>query len=230
MINPLSVLICTPAIDGKVECGYAGGLASAGSEHLFGNMAFLTMCSHVAHARNQLVAGFLSSQFDQLVFIDADIGFSAQDFKLLLNYPMQKGATIVPPDQDEFDGAATKDAAGEPLISCAEYSRKTEAREAVRLGLGFCKISREVFERIDALKNDDGSPCVDQYMSNGSLISDYFISGSRQGRWLGEDQGFFILCHMAGIVPRIEQRTNLVHIGRAVFPYNTPMIGAGVHV
>lgn len=227
MINPLSVLVCTPSLDGKVECGYAGGLASAGAEHLFGNMAFLNSCSHVAHARNQMVAGFLQSQFDQMVFIDADIGFSAQDFKYLMNYPQVKGqAAPVPPDQDEFDGAATKDASGEALISCAEYSRKTEAHEAVRLGLGFCKISREVFVALDKLKEEDGRPSIDQYMSNGSLISDYFISGSRQGRWLGEDQGFFILCHMAGIVPRIEQRTNLMHVGRKVYAYNTPVIGA----
>lgn len=226
MINPLSVLVATPSIDGKVECSYAGGLASAGAEHLFGNMAFLNSCSHVAHARNQMVAGFLSSQFDQLVFIDADIGFSAQDFKLLMNYPLVKGGEpLLPPDQIEFNAVATLDTHGEALISCAEYSRKTEAHEAVRLGLGFCKIAREVFERIDDLKNDDGSPAIDQYMSNGSLISDYFISGSRQGRWLGEDQGFFILCHMAGIVPRIEQRTNLMHVGRKVYAYNTPVIG-----
>jgi hypothetical protein len=229
MINPLSVLICTPSLDGKVECGYAGGLAATGSEHLFGNMIFQMSCSHVAHARNQMVASFLGSPYDQLVFIDADIAFTPQDFKYLMNYPMQKGGPV-PPDQDEFDGAATKDAKGEALISCAEYSRKSEAHEAVRLGLGFCKISREVFASIDGLKNDDGSPAIDQYMSNGSLISDYFISGSRQGRWLGEDQGFFILCHMAGIVPRIEQRTNLIHIGRKQYQYSAPVIGAGVHV
>jgi hypothetical protein len=232
MINPLSVLVCTPSLDGKVECGYAGGLASAGAEHLFGNMAFLNSCSHIAHARNQMVAGFLQSQFDQLVFIDSDIGFSAQDFKFLMNYPQVKGqAAPLPPDQDEFDGAATKDASGEAMISCAEYSRKTEAHEAVRLGLGFCKISREVFTRLDALRETSldgpesvGGPVIDQYMSNGSLISDYFISGSRNGRWLGEDQGFFILCHMAGIVPRIEQRTNLIHIGRKAYQYNQPVI------
>ena len=229
MINPLSVLVCTPSIDGRVECAYAGGLASAGAEHLFGNMFFLNLCSHVAAARNQIVATFLSSPFDQLVFIDADIGFSAQDFKYLMNYPQQKGGPL-PPDQVEFDEVATKDSHGEPLISCAEYSRKTEAHEAVRLGLGFCKISREVFSTLDALRNDDGSPVIQQYMANGSLVSDYFISGCRNDRWLGEDQGFFILCHMAGIVPRIEQRTNLHHFGRKVYVYNTPVVGAGAHV
>jgi hypothetical protein len=227
MINPLSVLVCTPAMDGKVECGYAGGLAAAGADHLFGSMIFLSSCSHVAHARNQMVASFLGSPYDQLVFIDADIAFSPQDFKLLMNYPLVRGAAMPQlTDQLEFDEAATKDATGEALISCAEYSKKTEAHEAVRLGLGFCKISREVFTRLDALKADDGAPVIDQYMGYGSLISDYFISGSRNGRWLGEDQGFFILCHMAGIVPRIEQRTNLMHVGRKVYQYNTPVIGA----
>jgi hypothetical protein len=231
MINPLSVLICTPSLDGKVECGYAGGLAATCSEHLFGNMAFLMSCSHVAHARNQMVASFLGSPYDQMVFIDSDIAFTPQDFKLLMNYPMVKGQLPpMPPDQDEFDGVATKDAQGEALISCAEYSKKSEAYETVRLGLGFCKLSREVFTKLDALKNEDGSPAIDQYMSNGTLISDYFISGSRQGRWLAEDQGFFILCHMAGIVPRIEQRTNLIHIGRKQYQYNAPVIGAGAHV
>lgn len=229
MINPLDVLVLTPSHDGKVEVGYAGGLASAASAHLFGNMFFLSGNSHVAGARNACAHVFKTSPYEESLWIDADIGFSADDVKLLMGYPMVKGQ-FEPPDQSAFDNAATKDANGEPLISCAEYSRKSESMEPVRLGLGFCKISKEVFRRLDDLKDADGAPVVQQYMNNGQLVSDYFISGCRNDRWLGEDQGFFILCHMAGIVPRIEQRTNLMHVGRKVYPYNAPIIGAGVHV
>jgi hypothetical protein len=229
MIDPLSVLVLTPSHDNKVELGYAGGLASAASAHLFGNMFFLGGNSHVAAARNACAHVFKSSPFEESMWIDADIGFSADDFKLVMNYPLQKGE-VVPPDQDAFDDAATKNGNGEPLISCAEYSRKSESAEPVRLGMGFCKISKEVFRRLDDLKDESGAPVVQQYMNNGELVSDYFISGCRNDRWLGEDQGFFILCHMAGIVPRIEQRTRLMHYGRKVYPYDAPIIGAGVHV
>jgi hypothetical protein len=35
----------------------------------------------------------------------------------------------------------------------------------------------------------------------------------------GEDHGFFTLCMLAGIIPRIETRTRLIHIGRKAYPY-----------
>jgi hypothetical protein len=109
VINPLSVLIATPSIDGKVETGYTDGLAACASEHLFATIARKDHCSDVRLARNHLAHGFLHSSFAWLVFIDADIVFTVKDFKLLMGYPIIKGqpadiiddeATLEPIDGD----------------------------------------------------------------------------------------------------------------------------------
>jgi hypothetical protein len=67
----------------------------------------------------------------------------------------------------------------------------------------------------------------------GGQFYDYFPSGPLLSQfvpnqqWKGEDHGFFTLCMLAGIIPRIETRTRLVHIGRKAYVYPGPDVGAG---
>ena len=220
MIDPLTVLICTPSHAGKVETSYAGGLASCASAHLFGNMAFLNNNSHVSLARDTMADGFLRSPFEWMVFIDDDIGFTERDFRILMDYPVND----VPPMDDSY---ASKDEKGRVLISCAEYSRKDEQNTPARFGLGFTRIHRKVFEALDALTFDNGEERVRQYRHQGRMLRDYFISGAMtDGNFLGEDTGFFSLVRLAGITPRIEQRTRLIHTGRKQYAYVAPTIAA----
>ncbi len=213
MINPLSVLVGCPAYDGKVETGFAGGLAACAAAHLFGNIVFLNTCSSVRLARNFLAEGFLRSGYEWLVFIDADICFAVKDFQLLCGYPIIKGQ---PMDIVNDDATLLK---GYPLISCAEYSKKMESGEPAKLGMGFCKIHRSVFEQLQALNNADGSAMLCTYTFQGRFCHDYFVDGPVQGMWFTEDNGFFQLCRLAGIIPRIERRTSLIHMGKREYPY-----------
>lgn len=232
MINPLSVLIAIPAYDGKVETGTCGGVMACAAEHLFGNIVFLDGCAGVDLARNLIVHGFLQSSFEWLVFVDADILFTSKDFKLLMNYPIINGQ---PPDNFNDDATmgitsnVDKDAIAcglEPLISCAEYARKLDTAQPARFGLGFCKIHRSVFTKLSELNAVDGSANLDQFMYQGKLVTNYFLSGCFNHTWMGEDTGFFHLVRMAGITPRIEQRTKLIHVGKKQFPYHGPVIAA----
>jgi hypothetical protein len=173
-----------------------------------------------------------------LVFIDADIGFTPDDFAILMDYPRRDGV-ITPPLNQELHDAATlaefpiyRDEVYEktgsykmPLIVCAEYARKSEGAPPARLGLGFARIHRSVFAALDALNLESGEARIDAFMYEGCHIADYFISGCSEHRWLGEDTGFFSLCRMAGIHPRVEQRCNLEHIGKKAWPY-LPFSGA----
>jgi hypothetical protein len=219
MIDPTKVLIATPSYDGKVECGYAGGLAACASAHLFGNMVFLASVSHVGLARNMMAHGFMRNKdFEWLVFIDADIAFSADDFKLLLDYPPHENA----PAQE---GVSVNEQ-GEALIVTAEYARKQEDLSPARFGLGFTRIHRSVFEKLDEFRLDDNGSLINQFFHKGDMVSDYFISGAIEAQhWRGEDTGFFLQCRLAGITPRIEQRTQLIHIGRKTYAYLPPVTG-----
>lgn len=61
------------------------------------------------------------------------------------------------------------------------------------------------------------------YFPSGPVISQFVPTAE----WKGEDHGFFTLCMLAGIVPRIETRTRLNHIGRKAYPYFGPDLGGG---
>lgn len=222
MINPLSVLIAIPAYDGKVETGTCGGVMACAAEHLFGNIVFLDGCAGVDLARNLIVHGFLQSSFEWLVFVDADILFTSKDFKLLMGYPLIQGQ----PEDKFYDDATVFMPGNMPLISCAEYARKLDTAQPARFGLGFCKIHRSVFTKLSELNAGDGSANLDQFMYQGKLVTNYFLSGCFNHTWMGEDTGFFHLVRMAGITPRIEQRTKLIHVGKKQFPYHGPVIAA----
>lgn len=226
MIDPKSILIATACYNGKVDMGYAGGLAAIASQQLFGGNTFLSDCSHVALARNAIVSTFLRSNFEWLFFIDDDIGFSAEDYRLVMGQP-----TAEPPVNQELHDMATlfepdDERAGLSLITCAEYARKIDGAPPARLGLGFCKIHRVVFSLLDQLNLDTGEARVDAFMFEGRLVKDYFLCGAADGRWLGEDTGFFSLCRLANIHPRVEQRTRLVHTGRKSFDYRPTAMAA----
>lgn len=163
------------------------------------------------------------------------------------------------------------------LLVCAEYSFKNDNLEPVKLGMGFVRIHRSVFERLQELKYD-GGPTVEvrrdlmerviemvkcgddwekaealsvlqqlvdtredkagqgrlwQVSWKGRMYYDYYPSGPLisqfvpTAEWKGEDHGFFTLCMLAGVVPRIETRTRLIHMGRKGYPYLGPDSGGG---
>ena len=86
---------------------------------------------------------------------------------------------------------------------------------------------------IETRTESAGTARLWQCSHKGRLYSDFFPSGPLisqflpQAEWKGEDHGFFTLCMLAGIVPRVETRTRLVHIGRKGYPYLGPDVGGG---
>jgi hypothetical protein len=80
----------------------------------------------------------------------------------------------------------------------------------------------------DSITSQAGSPRLWQAQHNGRVFYDYYPSGPLlsqhvpAGDWKGEDHGFWTLCMLAGLVPRIETRTRLIHIGRKGYPYFGP--------
>jgi hypothetical protein len=90
----------------------------------------------------------------------------------------------------------------------------------------------ELNDQIDKLTasftSQAGTPRLWQAQHNGRVFYDYYPSGpliSQHvpcGDWKGEDHGFWTLCMLAGLIPRIETRTRLIHIGRKGYPYFGP--------
>lgn len=92
----------------------------------------------------------------------------------------------------------------------------------------------DILQVLDRCRPDPGGgPRLWQGSYKGRIVTDYFPTGPMlsqfvpTAQWKGEDHGFFTLCHMAGIIPRIETRTRLTHIGRKGYPYMGPGYGGG---
>jgi len=93
--------------------------------------------------------------------------------------------------------------------------------------------SEDLYARVEAIRatmtSQAGTPRLWQASFKGRVFYDYYPSGplitthlAGGSEWKGEDHGFWTLCHLAGLIPRIERRTRLVHIGRKGYPYLGP--------
>jgi len=297
MLDPRTILVAVPCYDGKLMAELAGGLLS--SLGLFAATTLPTECSHISLQRNLIAAQFMDSRFQWLVCIDSDTVPSRGDMELLLE-PCDSSIDYA----EDLERALDQDprfsrghappcpsritlaqvTPGRPLseqhlaaadvLVAAEYSFKNDTLEPVKLGMGFVRIHRSVFERLQQLKHDGGStievrrdlferlqgihpgktghypraevdallasaedkagqPRLWQVSHKGRMVYDYFPSGPLlsqfvpSAEWKGEDHGFFTLCMLAGIIPRIETRTRLIHMGRKGYPYLGPDQGGG---
>lgn len=301
MIDPRTVYVCIPCYK-QPEPEVMGSIVACGN--LYAALSTPSECSHVALTRNLAVNAFLASPYEWFVGIDADTGFSRQDFELLLEpcdvnaeywdtqNPLDEGAPsiftdrarpprptrVVIPQPASLRDLDSKTLAAADMVVAAEYSYKNDELRPVKDGMGFVRIHRSVFHYLTELTHDGGptvevrrdvldrikealkkvkypddfadmaedlrllvdtvedkagTPRLWQAAWQGRHFYDFFPCGPILSQfvpcaeWMGEDKGFFTLCRLAGIVPRIETRTRLMHIGRKGYPYLGPDGGEG---
>lgn len=235
MIDPRTVMLAVPAYDHKIPCEMAGFLISC-ANRFFSAVSFKQGVSTISLARNLIAESFLQSTFEWLICLDADIIASPQDFLFLMEAMPGRDqgfdptittveCTMITGTVDKATGQRETFKANADAIVTAEYSYKDDSLRPCRYGLGFTRIHRSVFEKLRELKHDDGSPRLWSTMYAGRLMTDFFPAGPfisqvvPNGEWKGEDIGFFTLCGLAGIVPRVETRTRLWHVGTKAYPY-----------
>lgn len=113
------------------------------------------------------------------------------------------------------------------------FERLKKDREQWRELNDFDYHRSDVEALIDSADDKAGQPRLWQTSWKGRMYYDYFPSGPilsqfvPTAEWKGEDHGFFTLCMLAGIIPRIETRTRLIHMGRKGYPYLGPDLGGG---
>lgn len=300
LLDPSTVLVVVPCYSGSNVAELTGALVSCGG--MFAALSLPTECSHVSLARNLIAANFLANpHLEWLVGIDNDTIPSRRDLELLLE-PVDESARYLTEDeaarsshaqtwaptptripcgqwvdqQHRFSGKPKVDLPADVLVT-AEYSYKNDTLQPVKLGMGFVRIHRSVFETLTQLKHDGGPTvevqrhCMEQLKDavapgapmdvpalielcrnlvdtaedkagqprlwqtsyQGRVFYDFFPSGPLisqfvpTAEWKGEDHGFFTLCMLAGIIPRRETRTRLIHMGRKGYPYHGPDVGGG---
>ena len=153
------VLIATPIRGNQTVTLYTAGMLQAAGLH--GGWLPMAGQSDIYVARNVLVNEFLRKpQFDTMICIDSDIGFTRQHLQ-----------DLILTDEPFVSGLYT-DKCQPPMPFCRDNTgRQLDLAEIPREGMiparfvpgGFLKITRRVFETLDAEKNPDGTPLINRY-------------------------------------------------------------------
>jgi hypothetical protein len=204
------VLIVTPIRGNQTVTLYTAGLMN--STGLHGGWLPLAGQSDVYVARNVLANQFLQrKEYDTLVSIDSDIGFTREDLKNLID------------TEESFVSGLYTDKCQPPMPFCRDMQgQQVPLSDIPRQGLlrawfipgGFVKIERSVFETLIA-KGLVPSYGKGQYhhFYNGRIALDNLLS---------EDYSFSDLVKQAGIQAWINCGIRLNHDGRTLDPQPQP--------
>jgi len=216
----MSILIAMPCYGGMVSDKTAKGLfnlgknlRTAGVDH-----GLLTIANEslVTRARSRIANFFMNNtEYERILFIDADIGFQPEDVFNLLKY-----------DKDIVCGAYPMK--GIPLQYNYNFSEpREEEGELIKIeniGFGFCLIKRKVFESIQQKHgeelhyypptNNSSTPPTEKEYHNSYH---YFLEIRKDMSFLPEDFSFFERAKSVGHSSWLNSSIRLEHVGSHVY-------------
>jgi hypothetical protein len=198
------VLVVTPIRGNQTLSLYTAGIVlSAGT---YGGWLPMAGQSDIYVARNVLANEFLKQkQFDTMVSIDSDIGFTKQNIQDLIDSPEPMVSGLYT-DKCWPPTPFCRDENGE-AIPLAEIPKSGMIKARFVPG-GFLKIERSVFEAIiDAKIVPTYGGGANHHFYNGRIFKDNLLS---------EDYSFCEVVREAGIQPWINCGIRLNHDGREV--------------
>jgi hypothetical protein len=167
-----------PAYGGEVKAetalalaGAGVALALAGIEVTFGMQQG---CCYLDHTRNMLATAFMRSEATDMLFVDADVGFSPEAVVQIARATRPYVAGVYPMKRDDTTFPVTFDV--DELRADAQG-----LVEAASVPTGFLRLNRAVFEALPVTMYRDDRD--NEWMG-------YFHSGVRHGRYSGEDTDF----------------------------------------
>lgn len=156
-------------------------------------------------ARNRAAASFLASDCDRMLFIDGDIGFTAEHVRMILESTEPIVGGIYPLKCMDL----------KPCFSCLPGHQPTPVGGLIPVawcGTGFLSIRREVLEKLKTPEN--------LYTTHGRDEWDFFRSGVYDNQYFSEDIGFCYAARQAGFNVMVDTRIQLLHEGSIKYPIN----------
>lgn len=204
-----SVFVAVPAMDKKAFIITCQTLMNAMQVMMINNIRFdfkfRVGLPYVSMARNDLEAMFMKSDCEQMVFLDADVGISPQDFLALVMAPEDVVSAAYPKkSEDEVYAVELEVGPGNHPIE------KDGAFKALGAPTGVMKIRRHVFEKMrehyeEKLGYNDWVDGTPRYNFFGTFIDNR--------RWYGDDYGFCKLWRDIGGEVLILPNMTLIHVG-----------------
>lgn len=231
------VMIATPMYGGMCSAQYLGGVLDTlqvlGTKDIGVAVSNITNESLITRGRNALVKAFLETDFDYLMFIDADIGFTGKDVLALIEADREIACGIYPKKEINWssirrgvaEGAKNlSDFAGAFVLNLdpAHPTVTTDEKGMIPVrhaGTGFMLIKREVFEKLkdkvpeylnNNVKDKDGNVIA---AATGRIREFFSTKIDKDGMLLSEDYFFCDLWRDNGGTVWANPFIKLTHMG-----------------
>lgn len=197
------IMIATPCHSGKLPVEYVGALLDTMRAGIPAVIApvFLPRESMLPHARNQLAAIFIDSDFDVLMYIDADMVWSPEQF-----------ARIALSEAPVMSAVAHLKTENSPL-NFRELSGEKPSKEGVlsveSVGTAFIKLDRRVV--VTAIKDSD------KYLMHDNEYPSLFEYEIVKGEFVGEDIGFCRKIRRRKTKVLVDLNVVVGHIGTKIY-------------
>lgn len=197
------IYVAIPTYDGKLHHSTVGGLMEV--QHYMtkaGVGLALDVIPHdafIGRARNLAAKRFLESGASDLVFIDADVGFTVGDFCRLMKQDVDICGGIY---------CFKKDDPGFPALYERPIERYGPRVKMHHIPGGFMRIRRKVLTRIM-----EKEPENQYYDNDHKALYDFFKFGPNGSIWVGEDVGFCRLAKKHGFGIWGIEMDGLTHTG-----------------
>lgn len=206
------VLVGTPCYDGKVTAHYADAILSSVllgySKDIGIKPIYLPNQAVIQYARNEILKIFLESDFDELVFIDADQAWSPEDLIKLIDSDKDfVGAPIARKAEHEMYNVKCVD---HPLDIDDEGYMIVDA-----IGTGMLKLTRNCIQKIW----DISTPYTMDFNKSEYRMA-FEIGINEKGQTFSEDNAFCFKWQSLGGNVYIDTSINPLHIGTKVWKGN----------
>lgn len=215
---------------GQCTIGYTSSVLNLAKCMQFEHM-FISNESNIVRARNMLAHAFLKSSCTHLLFIDADVGFSADGIDELIKANKDIVGGLYPKKNINWAKVQQLALAGYPAHALPSASRdfyvqgdidysKKELQEVKSIGTGLMLIKRKVFEKLKSKVplSPLGSELVGVFDSSEN-VSHFFSSGfdEQNNEFLSEDYLFCQLWRQNGGKVFAAPWVQGAHIGHHIF-------------
>lgn len=207
----MSLMIATPMYGGQCSHNYFHSCLEMQQSAVEGNLYLEWVTTQneslVQRARNTMAAQFLASTCRKLLFIDADIGFSAHDVAKMWNQDADIIAATVPMKHEGWWNTWLLD----KMIAHDPDAGLTEVDFT---GTAMLMIDRKVFEN---LKTNVNLPTYNEPRVDGHRAWDFFGCRVQDDEFLSEDYAFCARAREAGHPIIVDPSIRVTHAGSKVY-------------